>query len=57
MDEGRPTPAAQQPGGTAERRPRWVVALALLALVAVVVVLAVHLAGGGLGGHLPAGER
>ena len=57
MDEQRPTPAPPQPGGAPERRPRWVVALSVLALLAVVVVLAVHLDGGGLGGHLPAGDR
>ena len=57
MAEDRPPPAPQPPGGAAERRPRWVVALAVVALVAVLVILGVHLAGGGLGGHLPTGDR
>ena len=37
---------------TAPRTPRWVIVFGLVALALVVVVIVVHLAGGGMGGMM-----
>lgn len=45
-------PPAQHVGGEPEhRRPRWVTASLLVAVAVVLTFLAIHLAGGGMGGH------
>jgi hypothetical protein len=38
---------------TAPRTPRWVKVFLIVAILAVVVLVIVHLAGGGMGNHLP----
>ncbi len=50
MDDHPPSDDAPGDTGT----PRWVKLLAAVAIVLILLVLGMHLAGGGLGGHLPA---
>ena len=49
MDDHPPSDDPHGDTGT----PRWVKLLAAVAIVLLLLVLGIHLAGGGLGGHLP----
>ncbi len=57
MSEPTPPPDGPTAAGRRPRRvtgiPRWVIVGGIIAAAVVVAILIVHLAGGGLGGHLP----
>lgn len=55
-DRQKTPSAAEQLGhdrGTAPRTPRWVKVFLMVGIAVVVAIVIVHLAGGGMGNHLP----
>jgi hypothetical protein len=46
-------PSEGEPGTNRAATPRWVKAFAIAALILVAAFVIFHLAGGGLGGHMP----
>lgn len=48
-----PLPPEDRDAGDGHATPRWVKIFALVALALLVLFVVVHLAGGGMGSHLP----